>query len=106
MPLLCFKFRHYNEYEILACYGTNGLTDEHTRAIQSLDNLQEITFFFDGDPAGSAGVEKQSQKLRDLRPDVKIYQIETPENEDVNSLYVGHQDKAEELFKHLLKGNF
>jgi DNA primase len=93
-----------NEYEILACYGTNGLTEEHTRAIQSLDNLQEITFFFDGDPAGSAGVEKQSEKLRDLFPGVKIYQIETPENEDVNSLYVGHQEKAEELFKHLLKG--
>jgi DNA primase len=92
-----------NEYEILACYGTNGLTEEHTRAIQSLDNLQEITFFFDGDPAGSAGVEKQSEKLRELRPDVKIYRIETPENEDVNSLYVGHQDKAEELFKHLIK---
>ena len=92
-----------NEYEILACYGTNGLTDEHTRAIQSLDSLQEITFFFDGDPAGSAGVEKQAQKLRELRPDMKIYQIETPENEDVNSLYVGHQDKAEELFKHLIK---
>ena len=93
-----------DEYEILACYGTNGLTDEHTRAIQSLDGLQEITFFFDGDPAGSAGVEKQSSKLRDLLPHVKIYRIETPENEDVNSLYVGHQDKAEELFKHLIKG--
>lgn len=93
-----------NEYETLACYGTNGLTEEHTRAIQSLDSLQEITFFFDGDPAGSAGVEKQAQKLRELRPDMKIYQIETPENEDVNSLYVAHQDKAEELFKHLLKG--
>jgi DNA primase len=91
------------EYEILACYGTNGLTDEHARAIQSLDSLQEITFFFDGDPAGSSGVEKQSQKLRKLRPDVKIYQIETPENEDVNSLYVGHRDKSEELFKHLVK---
>ncbi|ELR68976.1 hypothetical protein C900_05534 [Fulvivirga imtechensis AK7] len=92
------------EYEILACYGTNGLTEEHTRAIQSLASLQEITFFFDGDPAGSAGVEKQSEKLRELRPDVKIYHVETPKNEDVNSLYVGHQEKAEELFKHLLKG--
>ncbi|WP_289001061.1 CHC2 zinc finger domain-containing protein [uncultured Roseivirga sp.] len=93
-----------NEYEILACYGTNGLTEEHTRAIQSLASLQEITFFFDGDPAGSAGVEKQSQKLKDLLPGVKLCQVETPENEDVNSLYVGHQDKAEELFKHLIKG--
>lgn len=92
------------EYEILACYGTNGLTEEHTRAIQSLASLQEITFFFDGDPAGFAGVEKQSQKLKDLLPHVKIYQIETPENEDVNSLYVSHQDKAEEMFKHLIKG--
>ncbi len=90
-------------YEILACYGTNGLTEEHTEAVGQLKHLQEITFFFDGDPAGSAGVEKQSKKLKDLLPEIKLYQIETPENEDVNSLYVGHQDKAEELFKHLIK---
>ena len=92
-----------NEYEILACYGTNGLTDEHIRAIQSLASLQEITFFFDGDAAGSAGVEKQSEKLKDLLPGIKLYHIPTPENEDVNSLYVAHQEKAEELFKHLIK---
>ena len=92
-----------NEYEILACYGTNGLTDEHIRAIQSLASLQEITFFFDGDAAGSAGVEKQSEKLKDLLPGIKLYHIPTPENEDVNSLYVAHQDKAEDLFRHLIK---
>jgi len=92
-----------NEYEILACYGTNGLTDEHTEAVSQLQHLQEITFFFDGDPAGSAGVEKQSEKLKDLLPEVKLYQIETPENEDVNSLCVGHEEKAAALFKHLLK---
>lgn len=92
-----------NEYEILACYGTNGLTDEHSEALSQLKNLQEITFFFDGDPAGSAGVKKQSEKLKDLLPEVKLYQIETPENEDVNSLFVGHEEKAAALFKHLLK---
>lgn len=92
-----------NEYEILACYGTNGLTDEHTEAVSQLKSLQEITFFFDGDPAGSAGVKKQSEKLKDLLPRVKLYQIETPENEDVNSLYVGHEEKAAALFKHLIR---
>lgn len=89
-------------YEILACYGTNGLTGEHISAIQSLNNLEEIIFFFDGDAAGLEGARKQGEKLKELLPGTKISQINTPEGEDINSLYINHTDSAEELFKHLL----
>ncbi|MFN6946306.1 MAG: CHC2 zinc finger domain-containing protein, partial [Cytophagaceae bacterium] len=90
------------EYEILACYGTNGLTEEHISAIQSLNNLQEIVFFFDGDAAGLEGERKQGEKLKGLLPAVKISRVNTLEGEDVNSLYVNHSDSAEGLFNHLL----
>jgi DNA primase len=33
------------DYQILACYGTNGLTEEHQEAIKSLENLMEIILF-------------------------------------------------------------
>ncbi|WP_040671259.1 toprim domain-containing protein, partial [Nitritalea halalkaliphila] len=90
------------EYEILACYGTNGLTEEHISAIQLLNNLEEIVFFFDGDAAGLEAVRKQGEKLKGLLPAVEISLVNTPEGEDVNSLYVNHADSAEELFRHLL----
>lgn len=89
-------------YEILACYGTNGLTEEHINAIQSLNNLEEIVFFFDGDAAGLEGARKQGEKLKGLLPEIKISSINTPEGEDINSLYVNHSDSAEGLFRHLL----
>jgi DNA primase len=38
------------DYEILSCYGTNGLTREH-EAIKELEGLDEIIFFFDSDKA-------------------------------------------------------
>ena len=42
------------QYEMLALYGTNGLTDEHLQAILSLKQLQEIIFMLNGDAAGRA----------------------------------------------------
>ncbi|QYH39536.1 DNA primase [Algoriphagus sp. NBT04N3] len=90
------------EHEILACYGTNGLTEEHIKAIQSLNNLEEIIFFFDGDAAGLEGARKQGEKLKGLLPEIKISRVNTPESEDVNSLYINHADSAEALFTHLL----
>jgi DNA primase len=35
-----------NEYELLACYGTNGLTDEHQGVIKSLENLHRNHLLF------------------------------------------------------------
>lgn len=101
------------EYEILACYGTNGLTEEHISAIQlwsegsrnaagSSASPREIIFFFDGDAAGLEGARKQGEKLKGSLPAVKTSRVNTPEGEDTNSLYVNHADSSEELFRHLL----
>jgi DNA primase len=88
------------EYEILACYGTNGLTEEHQQSIKSLESLMEIILFFDGDKAGKEGIKKNAKVLRSIKPNVKISYVETPEGEDINSLSVGHE---KEIFTHLLE---
>ncbi len=85
---------------ILACYGTNGLTKEHTEAVSQLKNLKEIIFFFDGDEAGKEGIKNLELKIKNIRSDIKISYVETPENEDVNSLSIGHE---EEIFTYLLE---
>jgi len=75
-------------YSILACYGTNGLTDEHKAAIKDLQRLKEIIFFFDGDKAGAEGIKHDAESLHDLLPGVQISYVDTPEGEDINSLSV------------------
>mgnify|MGYP000101547659 CR=1 FL=1 len=88
------------EYSVLACYGTNGLTDEHKGAIRELQSLQEIIFFFDGDKAGDEAIKKYTEELLQELPGVKLSAVETPENEDVNSLSVAYDG---EIFTHLLE---
>jgi DNA primase len=88
------------EYGILTLYGTNGLTDEHKQAIKELSQLNEIVLFFDGDEAGREAISKQAETLKELKPQVKISYIETPEGEDVNSLSVSHEPG---IFTHLLQ---
>jgi len=44
-----------NHYEILACYGTEGVKEQFT-AIKELKHLEEVIFFFDGDQPGIEGV--------------------------------------------------
>ncbi len=87
-------------YEILALYGTNGLTEEHTVAVSQLKNLEEVIFFMDGDEAGRKAVEKWTPVLRELQPKAKISYVNTPEGEDVNSLSQSHEIG---IFQHLLK---
>ena len=70
-------------YSILALYGTNGLTEEHETAIKTLTNLEEIILFFDGDEAGRKAVERYSKQFLSIK---HITIIETPDNEDINSL--------------------
>ncbi|OFX20866.1 MAG: hypothetical protein A2033_07885 [Bacteroidetes bacterium GWA2_31_9] len=88
-----------DHYEILSCYGTNGLTKEHITAIKELKNLQEIIFAFDNDEAGNKAVEKYSKELKELLPCVKMSKIELTANEDINSVFVAHEP---EIFTHLL----
>jgi len=85
---------------ILALYGTNGLTPEHSKAIKELPELQEIIFFFDGDEAGKKAAVKTSHDLSQQLPGIKLTSVETPENEDINSLLDGHEP---DIFEHLFK---
>jgi DNA primase len=88
-----------NNYNVLACYGTNGLTEEHLQAIKNLKELEEVIFFFDGDKAGNEAVAKYSQQLSTINQQLKFSQVQTPEYEDVNSLIMGHDS---EILIHLI----
>jgi DNA primase len=87
------------EYEILSCYGTNGLTEEHKQAIKELNQLKEIVFFFDGDKAGTEAIKKYKEFKNEL-PGIKLTAVETPEGEDINSLSVAYDN---DIFTHLLE---
>ena len=87
------------EYEILALYGTNGLTEEHRKAITALDKLEEVILFLNGDDAGRTAVIKHAETIRSIKPGVIISNIEPPEGDDVNSLLQGHDP---ELFTELI----
>ena len=89
-----------NNYELLSCFGTNGLTEEHRAAIKELKGLKEIILFYDGDKAGKEAIKAHSETLHQLKPGIKLTYVETPGNEDINSLWQGHEP---ELFTHLLK---
>lgn len=89
----------YTEYQALALYGTNGLTTEHTKALQGCKQLEEIMLFLDGDTAGQKAVEKYSKQLNELLPKVTISQVQTPEGEDPNSLVQSHEA---EILNHLI----
>src|SRR5690554_6643960 len=102
------QLKDLEDYEIIALYGTNGLTSEIKTAMQELKELEEVILFFDGDQAGEKAIEKYSQELHELlneserspsEVEVKISKVNTPESEDVNSLLVAHEP---EIFIHLL----
>ena len=76
------------DHNILALFGTNGLTAEHTVAISRLTNLKEIILFFDGDDAGKAANKKQGKYLQDFYPNIKISIVNTPENKDINTIWI------------------
>lgn len=92
--------KQYTGYEVLALYGTNGLTPEHIEAIQSCTALEEIIFFLDGDEAGNTAVAKYTRKLSKLIPQVQISKVETPQGEDPNSLTISHEP---EILNHLIE---
>jgi DNA primase len=75
---------------VLACYGTNGFTQEHEQSIKGLKQLTEVIIFFDGDEAGREGTKRVAAKLQEIRPEIKISFVQTPEGEDVNSLVQSH----------------
>jgi len=95
------------DFAILALYGTNGFTAEHSEAIrqwadtvQELQELKEVSLFFDGDQAGTEAIKEIATELKQINKDLQITIVETPEGEDVNSLSIGHES---EIFTHLLE---
>ena len=87
------------EYGLIALFGVNGLTSEIEVSIRELKELDEIILFFDGDKAGKEATNKTGERIKALRPDIKISFVETPEDEDINSLAQGHEP---EIFTHLI----
>ena len=87
--------KEHTGYEVLALYGTNGLNKEHKEGIK---NLEEIIFFLDGDDAGRKATAKYSKEIYRILPDVKISMVNTPEDEDVNSIV----QKGEFYLKNLI----
>ncbi len=88
-----------SNYEVLALFGTNGLTEEHTEAVSQLKELEEIIFFLNGDQAGRTATAKYAPMLKADYPNVTISNVQVPENEDVNSLIQGHSG---EILHHLV----
>ncbi|MGH2643359.1 MAG: toprim domain-containing protein, partial [Chitinophagaceae bacterium] len=86
-------------YEILSLYGTNGLTEEHQKAIKQLQQLKEVIFFLDGDEAGNKAIAKYAPMFKAEYPNLKITNVTVPQNEDINSLLQGH---SSEILTHLI----
>jgi len=83
-----------NEYEVLSCFGTNGLTNEHIEVISDVKGLREVVFFFDGDKAGRDAIAKYQKQLSEELPPLKLSAVDTPEGEDINSLFVNYDKDA------------
>jgi DNA primase len=79
-------------FETLALYGTNGLTDEHLKAIIELPQLEEIILMLNADDAGIAATAKHYSTLKNLLPHVLITCVHLPDGEDINSLLQSHDD--------------
>ena len=90
----------HTDYQVLALYGTNGFTEEHGQIIRNMQELREVILFFDGDQAGSDGLAKISERIRQIRSELTISSVPTPDGEDVNSLALGHEPG---ILNHLLE---
>jgi DNA primase len=89
------------QYNVLALYGTNGLTDEHLTAIRELPQLDEIIFWLNADAPGAEATKKHAATLQALYPSIAITQVYMPDGEDINSLAQTHSDSG--IFRDLLE---
>jgi DNA primase len=80
------------QFTILSLYGTNGLTEEHTKAIIELPQLEEIVLMLNADEPGEAATQKHAHTLHTLLPHIRITHTHLPAGEDVNSLLQSHDD--------------
>ncbi len=89
------------QYTVLSLYGTNGLTEEHQKAITELPQLEEIILMLNADEPGEAATAKHTVALKQLLPEIKISKVILPVGEDVNSLLQSHDDAG--IFIDLIK---
>ena len=91
-----------SKYEVLALYGTKGLTEEHQQAIVQWANSPstgggrgeaEVILMLNADEPGDAATAKHTVTLQQLLPAINISKISLPAGEDVNSLLQGHDAK-------------
>ena len=90
----------HTDFSVLSLFGTNGWNEEHTEAIKSLSQLEEVIFFMDGDEAGNKAIEIYAPLVKAMKPSIKISKVETHENEDINSLVISHEP---EILNHLIE---
>lgn len=76
--------------EVLACFGTNGLTSEVLNSIKDLENLEEIIFAFDTDKSGKEAVKKYSKQLKSQYSNLIISNLNLP-NKDINETLQLHE---------------
>jgi DNA primase catalytic core len=88
-----------DHYAPIALFGTNGMTPEIESAIKQLPQLSEVILFLDGDEAGNKATLKISERLKEIKPDIKITSVPTPDGEDINNLIQSHEP---EIFAHLI----
>jgi len=86
------------DFGVLACYGTNGLTEEHQQAIKGLNQLEEIIFAFDNDMAGWEATAKYATVFANQYPQLRLSILDLP-CKDVNETAQGHES---EIFTELL----
>jgi len=87
-----------HDFGVLACYGTNGLTEEHQQAIKGLNGLEEIIFAFDNDMAGWEATAKYATLFANQYPQLRLSVLDLP-CKDVNETAQGHES---EIFTELL----
>jgi DNA primase len=80
------------QFTILSLYGTNGLTEEHLKAIAELPQLEEIILMLNADEPGEAATHKHAHTLHGLHPHIHITHTSLPAGEDVNSVLCTHDD--------------
>jgi len=88
------------EFSMMALFGTNGFTPEHAESIKNLAELNEVVLFFDGDESGREAITRTAEKVKAIKPDILITAVDTPDEEDINSLIIGHDP---EILSHLIK---
>lgn len=87
-----------DNYGLISCFGTNGLTEEILKAIRELPELEEIIFCFDNDDAGRKAVGKYGKLLQENISGIRISSVELI-NKDINETLQLHN---EEIFTKLL----